>query len=109
MGPAIALFDRNGHEITPGCRVRYCLPDHYVNTKAGTGTVVSLDEYGGAYYDADTPEPVRDRNGAYSEKRARQYANFSHYDQAAKRRIAIGKLGDPFEHGQTDVFMEVID
>ena len=54
----LPIFDRNGREIIAGARVRYCLPDYYINVKSGTGTVVSTDEYGGVYYDADKPEPA---------------------------------------------------
>lgn len=102
------VYDRNGRILKPGDRIRYVLPDYYINTKSGTGTVVEIDRFGGIYYDADTPEPVRDRHGGYREKRQRQYTS-STYDYKTRRRIAAGKLGDPFEHGQVDTFVEVID
>jgi hypothetical protein len=100
----LPIFDRNGREIIAGARVRYCLPDYYINVKSGTGTVVSTDEYGGVYYDADKPEPARlDRSGTYRETRQRQYAPIGRFDYDERKRIAVSELGG------TETFMEVID
>ncbi|QAY80254.1 hypothetical protein [Sphingosinicella sp. BN140058] len=106
------VLDRKGRPFTPGCRIRYVLPSYYINTKAGTGTISKIDRYGGVYYEADKPEQVLDRCGACRDVRTAQYATVGDYQssgQFAGSWLTVGTLGDPHEHGETDVFIEVVD
>jgi len=103
----LPVVDPTGQPFTPGCRVRFRIPDYYVNTVSGTGTLIRIDEYGGSYLLSDMPLPVRDHNGSWIETRRERYTTVSRCRDG--KRVTEGHLGNPHEHGTTRTFIEIGD
>jgi len=106
------VLDRNGSPFTPGCRVRFELPSYYINTFADEGVLASgFDRYGGFTILADHEHNVHDRNGFIVCRRREVYATsrYHYHGPFAGNNVTASELGDPFEHGVTKTFVEIID
>ncbi len=106
------VADANGKPLWIGCRIEFKLQSHYINTVAGEGEFKEVDMYGGTTFVSDAPMNVYDRNGFIVDKRRNQYAACNEYQSAGAYkgfRLTRGRLGDPFEHGQVDTFIQLID
>ena len=105
---AYPVLDRNGVELHPGDRVRFTDAAYYINLTSGTGTVRSLDDFGGIYIDTDEPMRKYGRDGAALEP-TRSWYFCCAFDYAKRARVALRSLGDPYEHGQMSVWVEKED
>lgn len=106
------IVDCNSRPFTPGCRVRFVLPSHYINTFSDTGTLISsFDPYGGVTIRADNEHNYHDRTGNIVGRRHEVYATSRYHSDGAYagHRVTIAGLGDPYEHGITQTYVENID
>lgn len=106
------VADADGKPLWNGCRIEFNLPGHYINTAAGEGELKSVDTYGGAYFLSDEPLNVYDRQGFITERRCNQYTSCNTYQYGGEFkgfRLMNGKLGDPYEHGEVDVYIRLAD
>jgi hypothetical protein len=106
------IVDRNGYPFTPRCRVRFVLPDHHVKTVADEGVLISgFDEFGGCNILADHEHNIYDSRGFIQGRRREKYATSLYQYNGPLRGYCVtaGQLGDPFEHGVTTTFVEIID
>ncbi len=106
------VADADGKPLWAGCRIEFNLPSHYINTIAGEGELKSVDMYGGSYFISDQPMNVYDREGFIADKRRNQYASCNTYQYGGDFRgfrLMNGKLGDPHEHGQVNVYIRLAD
>lgn len=107
------VVDADGAPLWEGARIRFTIPDYYINTNSGEGSYVSARPYGGNRIVTDEPLPVRiDRNGSYRERSRERDVALSEYVRSGPLKgflMLSGKLGDPFEHGTTKTFVRVID
>lgn len=101
------VFDRNMVEILPGQKVRAHWPYYYINVREDEGIVRSLDRYGGVTIDTDHPVPHVDRNGSHVHDEPWFYFPAS-YNYEKNEYVADSTVGDPFEHGATPTWIEVL-
>ena len=72
----------------------------------------SIDEYGGLTILSDREMDRYDRNGGITGRDRTIYApiaEYAHVGPHADRRVTTRKLGDPLEHGTTELFVDVDD
>lgn len=106
------VADADGKPLWNGCRIVFDLPAHNVNTVAGEGELKSVDAYGGTYFVSDEPLNVYDRRGFIVDTRCKQYTCLNSYQHSGEFRgfrLLAGKLGDPYEHGEIDVYVRLAD
>lgn len=101
------VLDRNGRPFTPGCRVRFRAPYHYINTSEGAGTVVGINPNGTIAIESDEPWPPYGGNG--KNRRVSCGTRFQYSGPFRGCALAQTYVGDPFEHGQTECFVEVLE
>lgn len=108
------VVDADGAPLWKGARISFRVPTFYVNFDEGTGVFTKTDQYGGTYFVADTAMAVHEgRNGTIVGYRREQYSPVSDWPSSqhelAGCRVLTSKLGDPFEHGQTAMFIRLED
>ena len=106
------VVDCNGRPFTPGCRVKFVLPSYFVNTFSDTGTLASpFDVYGGVIIRADHEHNCYDSRGCVVDRRHEVYATSRYQYEGAHQghRVTAAGLGDPYEHGVTRTYVEIID
>ncbi|MBD2745913.1 hypothetical protein IC232_04290 [Microvirga sp. BT688] len=106
------IVDCNGRPFTPGCRVRFVLPSHYINTFSDTGTLISnFDPFGGVTIRADNEHNYHDRTGNIAGRRHEVYATSRYHSDGAfaGHRVTLAGLGDPYEHGVQRIYVEITD
>lgn len=106
----VAIVDCNGRPFTPGCRVKFVLPSHYINTFSDTGTLVSnFDPYGGVTIRADSEHNYYDERGYIAGRRHEVYATSRYHSEGAYsgHRVTLAGLGDPYEHGVQQTYVEI--
>ena len=104
------VLDRRGRPFTPGCRLSFRVATFHVNSVTGTGTLKSIDEHGGLTILSDNVMDMRDRNGAVVRRDREFYAVVTDYRHGGEHkgcRVASRPLGDPHEHGTTELYAEV--
>lgn len=106
------VADAEGKPLWVGCRISFLVGDYHINTVSGEGTFKNVDMYGGTSFVSDTPLNVYDRSGFIHERRCEQYRSCNTYLQEGPFkgfRMTKSKLGDPFEHGQVETYIKLID
>lgn len=90
------VVDRNGKAFTPGCAVKFRTPTSYINTTEGVGVVRYISDSG--YITVESNKGLVHCPTRY------QYSGplYGH-------RVAKTYLGDPFEHGTTECFVECVE
>ena len=106
------VVDTDGSPLWNGARIKFVVPTHHVNRIGGIGTFKTIDLYGGSSFVSDTPINIYDR-GVVVTVRREQYENIGSFEQRQDHelrgyRVLEGKLGDPFEHGESTVFIKLI-
>ena len=109
-----AVVDADGAPLWEGAKISFRVQSYYVNSVSGTGTYVGADQYGGSQFVSDKEMKVYDRQGFVVTQRREQYASLSTfvYDRKsdlAGCRVLAKKLGDPYEHGQEDLFIRLAE
>jgi hypothetical protein len=94
--------DRNDQPIKLGIRVRGADSNgsHAINLVPLSGTVTKLEEWGGVTIELDKPQVKYFRNGG-GRYESHWYFMCDNSNKASRRQ------GDPFEHGQVEVYLEV--
>jgi hypothetical protein len=106
------VVDPDGAPLWPGARISFRVQTHYVNWTDGEGTFLKTDLYGGTSYVSDVPMNVYGRGGFVVDRRREMYAHvddFRHDGEFKGCRVLAKMLGDPYEHGQTQMFVRLAD
>lgn len=103
------VLDRRGRRFDRPCRVRVCEAYYYINTRTFTGTLLSINAYGGMQVLADEPQVIYGRGGFQVGLRRDLYVCVARYDYARHAYAATTHVGDPFEHGQRETYVEILD
>jgi len=101
------VYDRNGVEIKPGDKVRVKWPYYFINIRVDEGVVRRVDEHHGVTIDTDKPVPHFNREGFVVHDEPWTYFP-AEYDYQRRVWVAYGLVGDPHEHGQQEIWIEVI-
>lgn len=104
--------EKDGRPLWEGARVRFTIPTHFINTVAGEGAFVALDEHGGCQILSDVEIPVYGPRGFVEAHRREVYTAVRTFE----REGAIGPhirlssmLGDRHEHGQRETYIALDD
>lgn len=108
------VVDADGAPLWEGAKISFRVQSHYINTVSGTGVYQSASQLGGSQFVSDEPLNVYDRTGFIVAKRREQYTATSTYvydrnSELAGTRVLANKIGDPYEHGQTDTFIRLAE
>lgn len=102
------MLDRHGQPLAGPCRVRVREAYYHINCRTFTGTLTRIDVYGGMYILADEPQDVHFR-GMIVGRRREVYVTLAKFDLAQNVRVAKSTVGDPWEHGQIEIWVERIE
>lgn len=90
------VVDRGGKALTPGCAVKFRTPTHYINTTEGVGLVRYITKAGSVVV-------CTDKGFVYCP--TVYHASGPLYGH----RVTKTSVGDPFEHGATECFVECVE
>ena len=99
------VLDRNGEPLAVGDRVTFCDAYYYINLTHGAGTVAGIDKWGGVSIDTDAPMTKYNRDG-FAEPPSNRWYFCTKYDYGKRVRVAARRIGDRFEHGEINVWVE---
>lgn len=105
-------LDADGAPLWEDAKVTFVKQTHHINTEKGSGVLKSVDQYGGVYLVSDRPLDVYGRGGFIHGKRVEAYVAMGDYKHSGPLkgcRQLKGQLGDPYESGQTEVYVRLTD
>lgn len=102
------VVDRNGKPFTPGCRVKFRVQTHYINTIDGNGAVIDIDSFGSVLITSDRPVTKYGPQGGYRTSEIPFSTKYAYNGPYHGKLVCSYRLGDPHEHGTTECYVEII-
>lgn len=105
MSPQLlTVLDRHFAPLAVGDRVAFRDAYYYINLCDGTGTIDAIDQWGGLTIATDRDMRKADRYDALHLTRTWYFC--TEYDRSREAHVAARTVGDRYEHGVREVWVE---